>query len=296
MPRLVLGAVMMLLAAQAGAQRVPGRDLLNFPLGLAGEAAALGDGPARGLWNPATALLGPGERGRLSLAALSAPIDVALSGQVLHGAMAIKSVGTVSVGVVRAAIQELVHTETDPQSIGNDIPYSTWVLSAGLARRIRTRVVVGGAVRWRQGHVFTSKSTAIATDVGIVADEITARDIRVAASSYLWAPGSDDPPTLSIASDGRVAGADTLRQVRAGLSFLTTNHGSTEVYPFVEGRFEKLIARGGPVHIEAYGDAAWRLRMALLLRHARYTISIAREDNANGLSATYQLGVTSIFR
>src|SRR4029079_6583907 len=104
MPRLVLGAAMMLLAAEAGAQRVPGRDLLNFPLGLAGEPAALGDGAASGLWNPAPALLSHGERGRLSLAALSAPFDVALSGQVLHGAIAIKSIGTVSVGVTRAAI------------------------------------------------------------------------------------------------------------------------------------------------------------------------------------------------
>lgn len=286
----------MFLAAKAGAQRVPGRDLLVFPLGLAGEPAALGDGAARGLWNPATALLMPGERGRLAVAALSAPIDIALSGQVLHGAIAFKSVGTLSFGVVRAAIQELVHTETDPQSIGNDIPYSTWVMSAGLTRRVRPHLVAGGALRWRRGHVYTSKSSTVATDVGLLADGITGRDIRIAASTYLWAPGDEDPPTLSIASDARVAGSDTVREVRAGLSLVTTDHGPTETYPFVQARFEKLIARGGPVHIEAYGSSTWRLRMAVLLQHARYTISIAREDNANGLAATYQLGVSSIFR
>jgi hypothetical protein len=230
------------------------------------------------------------------VAALSAPIDIALSGQVLHGALAVRSVGTLSFGIVRAAIQELVHTETDPQSIGNNIPYSTWVMSAGIARRVHPHVVAGAAVRWRSGHVFMSKATAIAADVGIIADGITSRDIRIAGSTYLWAPGKDDPPTLSIAADGRVAGADTLRQLRAGLSFVTTDNGPTEEYPFIEARFDKLIARGGPVHLKAYGNSTWRLRMALLLRHARYTISIAREDNANGLAATYQLGVGSVLR
>ena len=286
----------MLLAADAGAQRVPGRDLLNFPLGLTGEPAAFGDGPASGLWNPATAVLLPGDRGRVAGAALSAPIDVVLSAQVVHGAFAFKPVGTIFLGVVRAAIQDLVHTETDPQSIGNDIPYSTWVLSAGVARRVHPHIVAGGALRLRSGHVYDTKSTALATDIGLVADGMTRRDFRVAASTYLWSPGSDDAPALAIAADGRVAGTDTIRQVRAGLSVLSTRDGPSEQYPFIEGRFDKIIARGGPVHVDAYGDSSWRLRLAVLLRHGPYTISIAREDNANGLAATYQLGVVSIFR
>jgi hypothetical protein len=296
MQRFVLGAAMLFGAANARAQRVPARDLLNFPLGLAGEPAALGDGPARGLWNPSTSLLGPGERGRIALAALSAPIDVALSGQVVHGAIAVKSVGTLSVGIARAAIQELVHTETDPQSIGNDIPYSTWVISGGIARRLNSHLTAGGAVRLRTGHVYTETSSTIVTDVGFVASDITSRSIRIAASTFLWSPGSDDAPTISVAADARVAGSDTLRQVRGGVSFVTTHDGPAEQYPFVEGRFGKVIARGGLVHLEAYGNTAWRLRMALLLRHGGYTISIAREENANGLAATYQLGVTSIVR
>jgi long-subunit fatty acid transport protein len=296
MLRLALGAAMLITAAEAGAQRVPARDLLNFPLGLAGEPAAFGDGAARGLWNPATSLLRNGERASVALSALSAPIDVALSGQVVHGAFALRSIGTLSVGVARAAIQELVHTETDPQSIGGDIPYSTWVVSFGFARRVTSHLDAGASVRWRQGHVFNDQSGVMATDVGLAAHGFSSRDIRIAASTYLWSPGDDAGPTLSIASDGRIGGRDTLRQVRGGIALVTTRDGPTEQYPFIEARYEKVAVRGGPVHIEAYGNATWRLRMAVLLRHGGYTISIAREDNANGLAATYQLGVMSIVR
>lgn len=294
MLRHVLGAAIVFVAAKAGAQRVPGRDLLNFPLGLSGEPAALGDGAASGLWNPATGLLGAGTRSRIALSALSAPIDVALSGQAAHAAVPLKTFGTISLGITRAAIQQLVHTETDPQSIGGDIPYSTWVLSAGLSRRVYPHVVAGGALRLRTGHVYKTTGNAVITDVGIVADKLTSREIRVAASTFLLSPGSADPASMSIASDVRVAGADTARQVRGGLSFLTTSNGPTERYPFVEGRYDNISVRGGPVNIRAYGNSAWRLRMALLIRHAGYTISLAREDNANGLAATYQLGASRV--
>src|SRR5258708_4226614 len=135
MLRLALGAAFVLSTTGAGGQRVPGRDLLTHPLGLIGEAPALGSGAGSGLWNPATSVLEPGEHGRLAATALSAPIDVALSGQAFHGAIA-RTAGTFSLSLVRAAIADLVHTETDPQSVGNDIPYNTWVVSAGFARRV----------------------------------------------------------------------------------------------------------------------------------------------------------------
>src|SRR6185436_15654010 len=106
MPRRALGVLFIVWSAAAGAQRVPGRDLLTYPLALTGEGAALGSGPASGLWNPASGTLRPGERGRIGAAALSAPIDLALSAQVFHLAWAVRSLGTVTGSITHAAVSD----------------------------------------------------------------------------------------------------------------------------------------------------------------------------------------------
>ena len=295
MLRLALRAALVLSAATLGAQRVPGRDLLTYPLGLSGEAAAFGAGAASGLWNPATALLGTNERARLAAGALNAPIVLGLTAQVFHGAIR-KPIGTLSLSVARASVADLVHTETDPQSVGNDIAYHTWVVSIGLARRTSRHVTAGVALRWHSGHVFDHKGSALATDAGVVFDRLTSRDLRIALSGFLWTINANEPPTLFAAADLRVAGRDSLRAVRAGLGMAQTRGATTEWYPFVDGRAGKVSLRGGPVRTDAYGSQTWHFRFAILLRHAGYTIGVVREDNANGLAPTYQMSVANAFR
>ena len=295
MLRLALRAALFMSAATVGAQGVPGRDLLTYPLGLSGEAQAFGSGAASGLWNPATALVSGGERGRLAIAALNAPIDLGLTAVVLHAAIR-KPIGKLSLSFARASVTDLVHTETDPQSVGNEIEYSTWVLSLGLARRIRQHVVAGVALRWQAGHVYDRTGSALATDAGVVFDGLTTRDLRIALSGFLWTIDSRQSPTLFAAADVRVAGEDTLRTVRAGFGISRTRSAVTEWYPYVDGRAGKVTVRGGPVRMDAYGSSSWRLRIALLLRHAGYTIGVVREDNANGLAPTYQMTVANVLR
>jgi hypothetical protein len=60
MSRFIFGlAVSFILSRTATAQQVPGRDLLEFPLGTLAESPALTRQIAGGLWNPATATLAP---------------------------------------------------------------------------------------------------------------------------------------------------------------------------------------------------------------------------------------------
>jgi hypothetical protein len=296
MTRLAIGVLVLACTTAANAQRVPGRDLLTYPLGLTGEAAAFGSGPASGLWNPATAILGNGERYRLGAAALSAPIDLALSGQVFHGAMAVRSLGTVSLSFTHAAVTDLLHTETDPQSIGDEVPYHTLITSLAWARRMQTHLVIGAAARWHTGQVQGRSGSAFVTDAGVLVDHLTSRDARVACSTFLWTFDGADAPVLSAAADIRVAGADTLHDVRAGAAYERTRGRATESYPYVEARFGKFILRGGPVRIDAYSNATWHLRIAAAVRHAGYTLAVAREENESGLSPTYQLSIANVIR
>ena len=296
MLRLAVGALELTCASVGNAQRVPGRDLLTFPLGLTGEAAAFGSGAASGLWNPATGILERGERYRLGAAALSAPIDLALSGQVFHGATAIPALGTVSLSLAHAAVTDLLRTETDPQSIGDEVPYNTLVASVGVARRVQSHLVVGAAARWHTGHIEGRTGQAFVTDAGVLADRLGTVDARLAVSTFLWSFDGSDAPVLNAAMDARVAGTDSLRSLRVGGAYARTRGRSTESYPYVEARFGKFILRGGPVRVNAYTTATWHLRVGVAMRHAGYTLAIAREEDESGLSPTYQLSIANVIR
>jgi hypothetical protein len=65
----------------------------------------------------------------------------------------------------------------------------------------------------------------------------------------------------------------------------------------VEARFfERVSVRGGPVFSHGYGSSHQRLRLGLNLRQNGFVVGIAREDNAGGLSPTYQLSVVRTWR
>lgn len=295
MPRLALGLFTLVLAGPALAQPVPGRDLLNHPLGLAAEAAALGTGPASGLWNPATGVLEPGDRGRLAMAALNAPIDLGLSAQVVHGAVRLDRIGTIEASVAHAGISDLARTETDPQSVGSDIVYSTLVTSVGVARRVASRVAVGAALRWHWGRIDRHRRSAIGGDAGILVDGIGRADLRAGASTFLWS-GGGSTPVAALAVDARAFRLDSLRSVRVGVARTVTRRTSTETYTFAEARYAALRVRGGPVHTDAYGSVTWHPRFGLAVEHDGYTVALAREDNTGGLDPTYQLTVAKVWR
>ena len=296
MSRLALGGLLAFTAIAAQAQPVPGRDLLGHGLGLTAEAAAFAEGAAAGFWNPATSILENGDRGRIGAAALNAPIDLSFAAQVAHLAVVRDGWGTLFGSVAHAAVSDLVRTGTDPQSIGSDIPYRTVLVSAGLARRFAPHVVAGAALRWHWGQADARSDNALVTDVGAVFDGLTRFDGRIAVSTFLVGPGTDDSPTLALAADARVAGADTLRAVRAGLAMSRTRAAITEHYPFAEVRYSKISVRGGPVFASGYGHSQRRFRLGILLRQEGFVVGLAREDNAGGLSPTYQLAVVRVWR
>src|SRR4051812_17143447 len=120
------------------AQRVAGRDLLEFPLGILAEAPPLSDLMAGGLWNPASAMLRPATRASFGFAGLTTPQDVGVKLEMIAGAYRLKPNLTGSLSVAEASVADILRTDTDPQSLGNEIPYGTTVVSAGLATVYKT--------------------------------------------------------------------------------------------------------------------------------------------------------------
>jgi hypothetical protein len=165
------------LAAWGQSGEIPGRDLLTFPVGLMAEAPALGTIAGTGLWNPATALLPDGFHWRLSAAAMNASSNI-------------------------------LGTETDPQSIGNPVPYGTTVISLVAARRLTPNLSVGQPIRERSGSLDDVSRGGVSVDAGVIAEHLTRFDVRIGASSFLLSPGAAASERASwlFGADARVAG------------------------------------------------------------------------------------------
>ena len=279
-------------------REVPGRDLLNFPLGLTGEAPPLGVQAGTGLWNPASALIEDSARWRVSVASMNAsPDDIGLSAQV--GAIAVRwHQTTFGVTIARAAVADLLRTDADPQSIGNEIAYSTVLSSGIIARRFSPHFVGGLAVRFRTGQVDNIRRSAVSADFGVLAENFTSRDVRLGASTFLLrADGaSGERTSFVIGGDARFLGSDSSRSMRAGYSLLNTPQLSAEHYAFAVVRWDRWELRGGPVRTEAYGASNVRLRLGVAIRHRGYSVGIAREESANGLAPTYHFTLTSLVK
>jgi hypothetical protein len=281
----------------AQARAIPGRDLLEFPIALTAEAPALGTQAGTGLWNPATAILPPGARWRLAAASMSAPADVAVSAQA--GTVAGLWRGTtIGATVVRAAVAGLSRTEFDPQSIGDDIEYSTIVVSAFAARRLNPHLAAGVALRRRTGRLDDVSRSGFALDAGLLAEHLTRLDARIGASTFLFAPGgfARERPSYSLGTDVRVIGPDSAHTLRGGYAAQLTPGLSSVHFLFADGRWGRWEVRGGPARTEIYGAGNWRLRVGVAIHHAGYVVGVAREESANGLAATYQFALSSVLR
>ena len=128
-----------------------------------------------------------------------------------------------------------------------------------------------------------------------MADGFAWRDVRVAASTFLWRPANDaaERTRFSIGGDLRIVGTDSLRQARVGYAGAYTEQLSREHYAFVGGRFKAVEARVGTIRLSAYGNADWRFRVGIGVHHARYMVGVAREETGAGLRPTYAFTLTS---
>jgi hypothetical protein len=276
------------------AQRVPGRDLLEFPIGSLAEPSALAVEVGDGFRNPASVVLRDKVRGRVTAASLITGSVQGLGAQLLAVSAALPERTTATLSIVRASVDDIARTETDPQSIG-DVPYSTIVVSAVGARRHNGRVSSGLALRYRIGTLDQKHSTAIGVDGGVMVEHLLGVDGRFGASSFLWRPGNAGAreTALSAAGDLRLFG-DSTGESRFGVSYTRAEGLSHEGFAYLSGRIGPWEARGGVAQAHAYGTRATRLRLAMGLHYARYLVGVAREDNPSGLAPTYQFMLSTI--
>jgi hypothetical protein len=295
MSRLIFAAAASLAFSLAAAAQVPARDLLEFPLGTLAEAPALSTQMAGALWNPAASVLPHDARYKLGLAALTTPYEIGVEAKLLGAAFALRNHITGSVSLAQVSVTDIFHTETDPQSLGDAIPYGTSVLSAGAATK-RGATSYGLAARYRWGSLDTATSGAFSLDGGLISERTFGTPVRVALSTFLLNPGNTEPTTFLAAADVPLPLQDSSWTVRAGLSMQTTQGRGQESYLFTTARYRLFDARVGISQSNAFGNVNRRARLGVGVRIGRYAVALSREDNVAGFGATYQFLLTSVFR
>lgn len=274
-------------AGVAAAQQVPGRDLLEFPVGLLAEAAPLSVQMPGGLWNPAAAALPIGTRAAIGFAALTSPQDLGVDLDQLAGAYRLRQNVTASLSLTMASVSDILRTATDPTSLGAEIPYRTTLYSAGLAMA-NGNVSYGLATRYRSGTADRDHAGEFVMDAGVSIDRAVGTPIRLAASTFLFSFGQGREPSYLIAADVPVIKRDSSRVLRVGQAFSYTENRGREEYTFATGRLGLLEMSGGLSRSFAFGNSNRRWRLGSGLRYSAYTLAFAREQGAAGLGASYQ--------
>jgi hypothetical protein len=289
-------AATMAAASALGAQRVPGRDLFEFPLGAMAEPPALAEQSGVAFWNPAAASVPRGSRARFGVAALATPAEQGVSGQLAGVAIQLPGVVTAGLSFARAGVSDLVRTESDPQSLGN-LSYNSTLYTAVVARRSPEHVVTGLAVRYRTGELDGLRRGAVGLDGGVLVDGLLGeRDVRLAAASFLWRPANqaDERATMTLGADARVGGDGKQRETRAGYGFSLTEGGAREHYGVGSARYGPWVGRLGLARATTFQQTTWRLRLGLGVYYARYVVGVARESGGDaGLPAIYQFSLSS---
>lgn len=277
--------------------QVPGRDLLDFPIGNLAEGAGLATTSGDGFRNPATAWLTGGERARFNVGAVSSPSVIGLTAQSIAASVLLPERFTATVNIVHASVDGLFRTESDPQSIG-DVRYNTFVVSAGVSRRESAHLTTGLALRYRTGTLDLERRGTFGIDGGVVLRGLPEVDGRLGLSSFLWAPtgAARERTTLNGSADLRVVGPDSLRQARVGGSWSYTRDYSDERFALVSGRLREVEARAAVGHVAAFGESSWRTRLGVGVHYGRFSVAIAREESGADLAASYQFALTALLR
>jgi hypothetical protein len=274
-----------------GAQRVAGRDLLDFPLGTLAEAPVLSAEMSGSIWNPASTMLRPGTRAAFGFAGLTTPQDIGVKLEMIGGAYRLKPNLTGSVSVAEASVADILKTETDPTSLGGEISYGTTVLSAGLATRYKS-ATAGVSARYRWGNVGGDHSSAFATDVGASIDNIAHTPIRIAVSTFLLSPNGTADASFLAAADLPVFRRDSTAMIRAGMSEMRTTGRGDERYAFATGKYRQIDLSCGMATVHEFGNSSRRWRLGLGVHRAGYTVAIGREDGGAGFGGSYQFVLT----
>jgi hypothetical protein len=278
--------------SQANAQRVAGRDLLDFPLGLLAEAPALSSQMAGGLWNPATSALAAATRAEFGFAGLTTPQELGVRLDMLAAAYKLKPNVTGSVSIVQASVSDILRTETDPQSLGAEIPYSTTLLSIGAATT-RKNATFGVSARYRWGTADTDHSGAFALDGGVIVDRVARTPIRLAVSTFLYNPSSSsNEASYFAAADMPLLRLDSTLVVRGGYSIAKTEQRGHEHYAFGTATYRQFDLSTGWSTTTEFGNTSNRWRLGFGLRRAGYKVAIGRENGGAGLGASYQFLLT----
>jgi len=279
---------------------VPGRALLDFPLGTVGEIPALADAAGGGLFNPAAVLPLHPRRLSAAVAALSATENRGVDGQV-GTVVATRGRTALGIGLARMSVGGLDRTgETDPTVLGT-VPYYTSVASLLLARRIggiaRNRLVIGAAARYRSGRSDTLTASTGALDFGVLADHLGGNplDLRVGASTYMLRPGSQgvEKPGLHVGADARVAGANDAHEARMGLSTDLTRGSQRETGIYASGRYEFAEAHVGVSRAVGFQSTQTRTQLGVGFRGTRFAVGVAHEGSDPGFGSIWQFSLST---
>jgi hypothetical protein len=295
MSRFIFAAASWLLVAgTAAAQAVPGRDLLDFPLGLLAEAPPLSRQMIGGLWNPATAALDGKSRGAIGFAGLTTPQDQGVNLEMLSGSYVVRPRVTASLSFAQASVNDILKTETDPQSLGGEIPYATTITSAGLSA-VHGSSKFGLAARFRSGTVDADHARSLSLDAGAIVDRVAGTPVRLAASTFLFSPARhSEEATYFLAADLPLVRRDSMLVVRGGYSIAHTEGRGREEYGFATATYRQFDASAGVSQAIVFGNRNQRWRLGLGLHYAGYTVAIGREDGAAGFPPSYQFLLTRV--
>jgi len=297
MSRFIFAALASLsLSSAAAAQQVPGRDLFDFPLGLLGEPAPLSSLMAGSLWNPATSSLPVGTKAEFGFAGLTTPKEQGVRLQMLGGSAHVTGGVTASLSYAQASVSDILRTETDPQSLGGEVPYGTSLLSAG-ASKTRGNVTAGVAIRYRWAAIDADHSGVFASDVGVLVDGVARTPIRIAFSTFLMSPSrSREVATYLAAADAPLYRRDSTLFIRGGLSMTHTEGRGREDYAFTTTTYRQFDLSAGVAQATAFGNRDHRWRLGLGFHYGGYTAAFGREDGAAGVGASTQFLLTRVIR
>lgn len=289
-------AIAALIPSVAGAQRVPGRDLLQFPVAALDRPAALGSELADGLGNPASLAILSSAKLRLGAAALQTPDAQAVTAQLLAAAHSLSERIVVGISAARWSVDDIASTSTSPDASDADVSYSTAMLSLTAARRNTRNVSVGLSLRARTGTVAGMRRTAVAVDGGVVIDSLW-RHARLAASSFLWRPAQteDERTTIHVAGDLRLWGTSELREARAGLAADFTEPDERLEFLYGSARSGPFTGRVGLARTVRWESGPWRTRLGVGVHYDKYIVGVAREEGVENIGPVYQFTINATY-